>query len=85
MTRWQVYWSIWACGSFLTFLGPEIYALCTNVENTLSFTVWDLEGGQPGDPITKWTSTHVLFGGVLTVVLLWLIGHLVFGVWRNWK
>lgn len=85
MTAWQRYWLIWATVSFLTFLGPELYAGATDGRNTLSWTVWDFEGGNPGDPIGNWTSAHVLFGGTLTIVLLWLIGHLVFGIWRLWR
>lgn len=85
MTGWQKYWLIWAVASFTSFLVPEVIALCTNARNTLSWTVWDFEGGVPGDPIGRWTSTHVLFGGMLVVVLLWLIGHLVFGIWRDWR
>ena len=85
MTAWQRYWLVWATVSFLTFLGPELVAAFSDPRNTLSWTVWDFEGGQPGDPVDLWTSTHVLFGGILTVVLLWLIGHLVFGIWRVWR
>lgn len=85
MTGWQKWWAIWASVSFLSFIVPELVAAFTDPRNTLSWTVWDLEGGSPGDSITKWTATHVLVGGALLVVLLWLIGHLVFGIWRNWK
>lgn len=80
----KTYWAWWASLSFLFFIVPELYAAFTNPQNTLSWTVWDVEGFQPGQPITAWTATHILIGGVLCTVLLWLIGHLVFGLWRRW-
>jgi hypothetical protein len=81
---WKLYWALWALGTFASFLIPELIAVFTNPKNTLSWTVWDLEGGNPGDPIGAWTTAHVLLGGALLVVLVWLIGHLVFGIWRIW-
>lgn len=85
MTGWQRYWLIWFLVSFASFIVPEFYALFTNPQNTLSWTVWDLEGLVPGQPLDKWGTAHVLIGGFLTLVFIWLIGHLALGIWTNWK
>jgi hypothetical protein len=52
-------------------------------ENTLSDNIWALEKLMPGESLWQWTAVHVLVGGVLIVLLVWLIGHLVFGIWRG--
>lgn len=86
MTGWQKYWLLWFIVTFpVGFLIPELFAVCTDWRNTLSASIWDLEGMVPGQPLDKWGSAHILIGGVLLVLLVWLIGHLVFGIWRTWK
>lgn len=83
MNGWSWYWLIWFMASFALFIVPESIALATHhVENTLSAQVWRLEGLQNGQPIWQWTALHVLVGGALAVVLLWLVGHFVLGFWR---
>lgn len=78
----KTYWLIWFIVMTVSFLIPEVIALCTNVYATLSWTLWDLEGFLPGqDNVLKWSAVHFLIGGLLIVLLLWLIGHLVFGIW----
>ena len=80
----KLYWLAWFLLSFLAFAIPETWALVTGrYSNTLSAAIWDLEQFRPGavGPL-GWTATHVLVGGVLALVLVWLIGHLVFGLWR---
>jgi hypothetical protein len=81
---WRVYWGAWFLLSFVTFIVPETIALVSGkTENTLSRTFWALEQFEPGqDYFAKWTALHFLVGGMLAVVLAWLIGHLVFGLWR---
>ncbi|MGH3438118.1 MAG: hypothetical protein ACRDRN_16825, partial [Sciscionella sp.] len=62
---------------------PELYALATHHgENTLSAQIWRLEQYKSGQVITQWTALHFLIGGVIVVLLLWLIGHFTFGIWR---
>ena len=86
MTGWHRYWAIWAAVMFLTFAIPEAIALITTQgRGTLSVAFWQLEGLEPGQPLDKWGSAHVLIGGFLTLVLIWLIGHLVLGIWTYWK
>jgi len=78
------YWPSWFVGAIgLLFLVPECIALATNTANTLSWYVWRLTGEfVPGERgLWNWSALHVLIGGLLTVLFLWLIGHLVFGLW----
>ncbi len=42
------YWLIWAGVTFLSFIGPEVYALVSYWHNTLSASVWDMERFMPG-------------------------------------
>lgn len=82
MTPWSWYWLSWFVVTFgLGFLPPELYALFTDKQHTLSWTIWHLEGFLPGTSVVNWTAVHVLVGGVLLVLLGWLAGHLVFGIW----
>lgn len=83
MNGWSRYWLAWFAVSFTAFIVPEAVALVTgHVENTLSDNVWRLEGVGTSGSVWHWTALHVLLGGSLAVVLVWLIGHLVFGIWR---
>lgn len=79
---WHVFWLAWFATSFFTFLGFEIYALCTDWRRTLSAAVWHFEDTAPGQPIVNWTALHFLFGGALITVFVWLIGHFLFDIWR---
>jgi hypothetical protein len=80
---WSWYWLAWFSVLVTAFLGPELYALATgHSENTLSANVWRLEQSLPGENLWQWTALHVLIGGCLAVLLIWLLGHLVFGLWR---
>jgi hypothetical protein len=85
VTGWHRYWLIWFVVSFLAFAIPEGIALFTDWRNTLSASIWDLEGLVPGQPLDKWGTAHVLIGGMLALILIWLIGHLVLGIWTGWK
>jgi hypothetical protein len=78
----HVYWSVWAIGSFVTFIAPEVYALATNWRNTLSSSVWDFERFRTGQPIYQWSAGHFLFVLLLLVIDVWLLGHFAFGIWR---
>lgn len=83
MNAWSKYWLTWFFVSFVAFIVPEVWALITgHDENTLSENVWRLEKIPTGGSLWHWTALHVLLGGSLLVVLVWLIGHLVFGIWR---
>jgi hypothetical protein len=83
-TGWTWYWAIWFLVTFpVAFLVPELYAIFSgHPENTLSNQVWKIETFMPGQSIVNWTAMHVLVGGVLALVLLWLVGHFTFGLWR---
>jgi hypothetical protein len=81
---WSPYWLAWFLTSITAFLIPELWALMSgHTERTLSANVWALEHLMPGESLWRWTAIHVLVGGSLILVLGWLIGHLVFGIWRG--
>lgn len=79
---WPTYWLTWFTTAFLTFLGPEIYALVKHNKNTLSETLWHFERFQRGQPVWQWTAAHFLITGVLALVFVWLLGHFALGWWR---
>lgn len=83
MTKMAIYWTVWFFASFVSFAIPEFWALATgHPENTLSENWWQLEQFLPGQDIMHWTAIHYLLGITLLILLVWLIGHLVFGIWR---
>lgn len=83
MDSWAAYWTAWFAVMLLTFGGPEAYALISgHPENTLSAKIWDLEDMLPGESPLAWSAIHALLGFGLIALVVWLIGHLVFGIWR---
>lgn len=75
MTGMRLYWLLWLAVGFGV---PETYWLFANTKNTLSWTIWDWFGVRQGVPVWQWSVMHLLLG----VVLVWLLGHLAFGIWR---
>jgi hypothetical protein len=66
----SVYWLVWLVVGFGV---PEAVALVRRrTDWTLSGQVWELEG--TGASITRF---------VVAAVLVWLFGHMVFGLWRT--
>ena len=86
--NWHRYWAIWFLVWFVVgFLPVEIYCLVKRNGGTLSETIWWLEGYRANraadfDQIAKWTAGHVLFGGILALVLPWLVGHFLLRWWH---
>jgi hypothetical protein len=74
----------WFLLSFpLGFGVPETIALIRNRDNdTLSAAIWRLEAFVPGQSPWQWNAFHALFTGCFTLVVLWLIGHFGWGLWR---
>jgi hypothetical protein len=81
MTAWQWYWASVGMLIVVLVVPAELYALCTNVKNTASWSVWDLEQFVPGGH-AAWTWTHWLVGGFFFVLFLWLALHFMFGILR---
>lgn len=81
ITGFGWYWIAWF---FLGFGGPEAYGLIYNVQDTLSWQFWGLEHIDFQHPFdfAEWTWVHFLIGGMLVAGLLWLLGHLVLGIWH---
>ena len=77
------YWPWWLVISFGTFIVPETVALATgNPGSTLSWWVWRHTQVVFHQPVSQWSATHFLFAGIFIVLAVWLVGHLVWGVWR---
>ena len=77
MRTWaDVYWPVW----FLLLFGvPEAIALRTHhTEWTLSGWIWRVCDVLPGSTLLQWTALHIF----LAAFLLWLLVHMVFGIWR---
>jgi hypothetical protein len=77
--RW--YWPLWNVVVIVSILGPEIYALITNVRNTNSYWVWHvLNVQEPLNPFT-WSAAHLLVMLVWLGLGGWLTGHYFFRLW----
>lgn len=77
-----IYWQIWALVTFVGFIVPEVYALVTNANNTLSDNVWRAEKFLPGQAVVNWSAFHFLFIALLLLLDVWLLGHFGWGLWR---
>lgn len=75
------YWITWFFGGFGVYEG---WALIYNTQDTLSWQFWGLEQVNFSDPVqfSTWTPVHYAIGVVLLAGMVWLFGHLVFGIWR---
>lgn len=74
------YWLAW----LLAFIVPELWAVFTNANNTLSDAVWFLEGENFNAPFDfgMWTDVHWAIAGIVWLLFLWLSLHLPFGLLR---
>jgi hypothetical protein len=75
------YWIIWFFGGFGIYEG---WGLLFNAQDTLSWQFWGLEQIDFADPMNfaLWTPAHWAIAAVITVFVIWLGAHLVFGIWR---
>lgn len=72
----KVYWPLWLTVVTLSLLGPEIYALATNANNTLSDWVWRQLNVTRNQQ--DWTAAHFLVFGVWLTLVIWLTFHFFF-------
>lgn len=82
MTWGRFYWPLWALLALLTFGIPEIVALITNVDNTLSDYVWRELGVSDHQSVWQWSAVRVLSLGVWLTVVTWLTWHFWLRIWR---
>jgi len=76
------YWIVWLCGAFVTFIVPEAVAIARNrTQDTLSGWTWRHCQVIVHQPISQWSATHFLFAGIFLVLAVWLVGHLILGIW----
>jgi hypothetical protein len=79
MTWGKEYWPIMLIITSILFLGPEIYALVTNVKNTLSdYARYELNVTTPTEAFNAHTAAWLLTLGVWLVVAFWLTFHIWF-------
>lgn len=81
--RWlwspNVYWALWLVVGFGL---REGIALGTgHPEGTLSESTWRWFDVVPGKTIAQWSILHF----ILLFFMIWLFGHLAFGIWRVWR
>jgi hypothetical protein len=70
------YWPVWLAVVLISFLGPEIYALVTNVSNTLSDWVWGELKIVPRESIGQWSAVDLLVCcAYVAVFCVWLPWH----------
>ena len=81
VTGWGWYWIAWFFGGFGI---AEGYGLFVNTQDTLSWQFWGLEQINFAHPFdfAGWTPLHWAIAATLLVFVIWLGGHLVFGIWR---
>jgi len=79
MTWGRTYWAVYLIVAALAFLGPEIYALCTNFKNTLSdYARYELNVTTPAQAFNTHTAAWLLTLGAWLVVTFWLTFHIWF-------
>ena len=79
MTWGKLWWPWYLIVTSIAFLGPEIYALVTNVKNTLSdYARYELNVTTPTQAFTAHTAAWLLSLGVYCVVVFWLFWHIWF-------
>lgn len=80
---WSWYWLSLCSAWFLGFAAVEFPMLATgHGENTLSAQIWRLEQFVPDQSVSQWSAMHFLIGGAIALLLVWLLGHFVLGIWR---
>lgn len=81
VTGWGWYWIAWIVAGFGV---PEAYGLVYNTQDTFSWQWWGIEQIDFKDPFdfAVWTPAHWVIGLLLLVFVVWLGGHLVFGIWK---
>lgn len=81
VTGWGWYWIAWFFGGFGI---AETIGLVKNTQDTLSWQFWGLESINFTHPLdfADWTPFHWAIALILLTFVVWLGGHLVFGIWR---
>lgn len=82
------YWKWWLIGAafwiLVPFLVPETAALVKkHPEWTLSAWIWVRMRVFPQQNIFHWTVLHYFVTFLLIVLVIWLVGHLCFGIWAK--
>ena len=81
MTWGRFYWPSALSALAVVILVPEVIALCTGDQNTLSYWVWNQLHATTREAMSQWTATHFLFFGLWLVLVIWLTYHLFLHWW----
>lgn len=81
MTWGRYYWPSALSFLFAAIMIPEIIALCTRDQDTLSFWVWTQLHATTRETMSQWTATHFLFFGLWLVLVVWLTYHFFLHWW----
>lgn len=74
------YWPVWLVVVLVSFLGPEIFSLCTDHgPNTLSGWVWRALKIHAAESPLQWSATDFLAFGVWATLMVWLSFHFFTG------
>lgn len=71
-------WPLWLAAAVTTFLIMEVYALCTDPQNTLSWWVWRTLRITARTSPANWSAADFLTFGCWMVLVTWLTFHFFF-------
>ncbi len=79
---WSWYWLILNSAWVVGFFYGEFFNLTRGqVGNTFSAQIWRMESFVPGQSVWSWSAVHFLVAATIGILLLWLLGHFVLGIW----
>jgi hypothetical protein len=81
MTWGKYLWPSTLSVLFVAIVIPEIIALVTDDQNTLSYWVWTQLHATAREPMSQWTAVHFLFFGLWLVLVIWLTYHFFLHWW----
>lgn len=77
------YWPWTLIGIVVVVMVPEIYALATNVANTLSWYAWSQLHVRPVVPFDRHSAAWFLSQGMFLVIVTWLVLHIWYAQFRS--
>jgi hypothetical protein len=81
MMHWPTAWGWYWLSLVFLIVVPELYWVFVNARNTISDTIWDIEGLNLAHPLdfAQWTPLHWAIAILLWLLFAWLSVHLTFG------
>lgn len=81
MKLWQIIWTVWILFTVVSFGVLEGIALSITPKDTLSDTSWGWLGVVKGQDPLHWNAPHFLAAVIMLGFMVWLFGHINFGIW----